>query len=97
MALPFKNAIASNRLKTLFSYEKENIELNEVEVSQGSPANNAKIMGLDLPEKSVITSIIRKDDILFPRGDTKFKTNDKVQILMNSSVMKKIENIFSSN
>lgn len=97
MALPFKNAIASNRLKTLFSYEKENIELNEVEVSQGSPANNEKIMDLDLPEKSVITSIIRKDDILFPRGDTEFKTNDKVQILMNSSAMKKIENIFSSN
>lgn len=97
MALPFKNAIASNRLKTLFSYEKENIELNEVEVNQGSPANNKKIMDLELPEKSVITSIIREDDILFPRGDTEFKTNDKVQILMNSSIMEEIEKLFSSD
>ncbi len=93
-ATSFKNAIHSSPLRTIFSYGEENIELNEFKIEEDSKVKNKALKDIDLPKKSVIVSIIRDEDIVFPQGDVVLKKDDKVLILMYCKNIDKIEKLF---
>lgn len=93
-ALSFKNEIKSEPFRTLFSYTNKNIELNEFKVVENSKIRGNSLKNIDLPKNSVIVSIVREDDIVFPKGDSVFKEGDRVHVLMYSKDVDKIEEIF---
>ncbi|PTD94328.1 hypothetical protein C9439_03265 [archaeon SCG-AAA382B04] len=93
-ATSFKNSIRTGPLKTIFSYGDEDINLNEVIVKEDSEVLNKTLEEINFPENSIVVSIIREDNIIFPSGKTTLKKGDKVQILMYSKDIDKIEKIF---
>lgn len=93
-ATSFKNAIRTGPLKTIFSYGDEDVELNEVLVDEESKVLGKKLIDVDLPRNSVVVSILREDDVIFPRGETVFEEGDRVQLLMYSKNVDKIKELF---
>lgn len=66
---------------TLLTLKEGKVAIVEKEVGETSPARDKKIMELTLPEECVIVSVIRGSQIIFPRGQTTLKVNDKVLAL----------------
>ena len=61
--------------------------------------NKSKIVGktlkkAKLPKHSLVCAVIRKDKVIIPRGDFKVKTNDKLIIFAQTSVLPKLEKLF---
>ncbi len=48
---------------------------------------NKKIKSLELPKESVIASIIRGENVIFPRGDNDILVNDKILVLTNNNAI----------
>jgi trk system potassium uptake protein TrkA len=57
--------------------------LAELLVTHTGPWANRKVRDLRLPAECVITSILRGDRIIFPRGDTEIAENDRVLFVTN--------------
>lgn len=57
-------------------------ELIEYLVEKDSPLVNKSLQDLTLPENSLITAIVRKEEIITPRGDTIIKPRDILFILV---------------
>jgi trk system potassium uptake protein TrkA len=46
---------------------------------------------MDLPAECVITSILRDEQVIYPRGDTQFLENDKVLVITNKAALAKLK------
>lgn len=66
---------------TLLTFKQGQVALVQVEIGQGSPAVGKAIVDLDLPADCVIISIIRGEQIVFPRGSTTLEIGDRVLAL----------------
>ena len=49
---------------------------------------------LDLPEDAIIGTVVRRDECLIPRGDTKLELNDRLLVFTRWDEIEKIEEIF---
>jgi len=67
-------------------------------VEQRIPANAAllgtPIKDLDLPENCVIVALIRKGDLVVPRGSTIFQANDEVLALTDAKAAEELGQLF---
>lgn len=66
----------------------------KLELSSESPAANLAMSALELPEESVIISIIRGNDVLIPKSETIFRPGDAVIVLVKTDNENKIKKIF---
>lgn len=60
----------------LLSFKRGRIALVRVDLTPESPVINKKVKEINLPPESVLVSIIRKDEVLIPTGNTILKTGD---------------------
>lgn len=60
----------------------------------GARAIDVQIKDLGLPEHVVIAAIIRKGEIIVPRGITSFETGDEVLLFSDSEGADKIKKLF---
>ncbi len=65
-------------MMTLFKLRRGQYSLVEVRVPDGAPATGAAIQDLPLPERCLIAAIIRRGEIVVPRGPTRFQIGDEV-------------------
>lgn len=65
----------------LISLEKSRCELLEFDVSQNSHLIDKQIENMNLPPNSLITAIVRKNDIITPKGKTSIHAGDLLFIL----------------
>ncbi|WP_290598150.1 NAD-binding protein, partial [Archaeoglobus sp. JdFR-39] len=60
---------------------------------------NPKLVGksfkeLDLPEDAIIGTVVRREECLIPRGDTRLELNDRLLVFARWDEIEKIEEIF---
>jgi len=65
----------------LVSMDRANAEMLEFEVSEFSPFAGQLVQTIGLPEKTLISAIIRKGNLVMPTGGTKLQKKDILYIL----------------
>lgn len=65
----------------LFSFKRGKLALIRVDLPEDSPVINKPLQQLQLPPNSVLVSIIRRDEVVVPKGDTVLQPLDDVVAL----------------
>lgn len=76
---------------TLLKLRRGRYALVEEKVPHGAKAIGTELKDLGLPEQCVIAAIIRKGQIVLPRGDTKLEEYDEVLAITDTDGAKKLE------
>jgi len=75
--------LAREVVRTLLTFHHGDMTILEVDLPESSPAVGKAIreLAVGLPGDCVLVSIIRKDSVIFPRGDTVLEAGDAVLAL----------------
>ncbi|MGM0508209.1 MAG: potassium channel family protein [Fusobacteriota bacterium] len=68
-------------VNNLLSIEEGKINVSQVILKEKSPVINMKLSEIDLPRDIVFGCVIRGEEVIIPRGDTKLLENDKILII----------------
>jgi len=78
----------------LLALGKGDLEIVELVLPPDSPALSVLLKDLPLPADSVLISIIRGDQIVFPRGSTTFRPNDTILALTSTKGVEQLKRVF---
>jgi trk/ktr system potassium uptake protein len=81
----------------LLDLEEEKLEIIEMEVAGDSPAAGRKVIDINLPEGSLIISVLREGGGIVPKGDTIIEAGDEVLLVLDPGLEADITAQFSSN
>ena len=81
-------------IETAYTILNGEYEVIEADIIETSELINKEIKNADLPEEIRIGAILRKDQILIPRSNTKFEKGDTVVFLSNREQIPVVEKIF---
>jgi trk system potassium uptake protein TrkA len=81
---------------TLVKLRRGNYSLVEEKIAAGAPAVGVAIKDLNWPEHCVIAAIIRKGEVMIPRGVTIIQEGDEILAVTDSEGAKKLVELFSS-
>ena len=77
----------------LLKLGKGQYSLVEEKVAPGSGAAGRAIRDLGLPEKCVLTAIIRKGELMIPRGDIVLQPADELLAVVHASHLKDVADL----
>lgn len=80
---------------TLLKLRRGNYLLVEEKISEGASAIGVAIKDLAMPEHCVIAAIIRKGDVMIPRGITTFEAGDEVLAIADADSAAALADLFS--
>ncbi|PKM72000.1 MAG: hypothetical protein CVU92_07655 [Firmicutes bacterium HGW-Firmicutes-17] len=80
-----------DNFKLIHTFERGSMILVEIISHAGDRWSNQFIQNMDLPAECVITSILRDEQVIYPRGDTQFLENDKVLVITNKAALAKLK------
>ncbi|MDN5343026.1 MAG: trk/ktr system potassium uptake protein [Oceanotoga sp.] len=91
-----KNEITSKELVTLMTFKRGNMAIVELSIPENSFADNKSVVSIakNLPENSVLVSVIRNGKVIFPKGNTILKSNDSIVAVTTVQNQKEFESIF---
>lgn len=81
-------------MMTLLQLRKGRYSLVEEKIPAGAKALDAAIKDLKFPENCVIAAIIRKGEIVVPRGSTFFEENDEVLAVTDEEGARSLSELF---
>jgi trk system potassium uptake protein TrkA len=81
----------------LLDLEEEKLEIIEMEVADDAPAAGRKVIDIDLPEGSLIISVLREGGGFVPKGDTLIEAGDEVLLVLDPGLEEDITAQFSSD
>jgi trk system potassium uptake protein len=81
----------------LLDLEEEQLEIIEMEVTDDASAAGRKVIDIDLPDGSLIISVLREGGGIVPRGDTVIEAGDEVLLVLDPGVEADITAQFSPN
>ncbi len=67
----------------LLALEEEHLEIIELEVGEGSEADGKKVADIQLPDGSLIISVLRGGTGFVPKGDTLVNAGDQVMLILD--------------
>lgn len=67
--------------------ERGSMVLAELSMKEDTRWSNKLVKDLDLPAECVLVSILRGENVIYPRGDSQIKAKDKVVIITNKSIL----------
>lgn len=73
------------QVKIIQTFERGAMILAEVRVDGGSIWNDCFIKDMELPEECVVTSILRDEKSIYPRGNTRILENDSILVSTNNA------------
>jgi trk system potassium uptake protein TrkA len=79
----------------LLDLEEEQLEIIEMEVADSAPAAGRKVIDIDLPDGSLIISVLREGGGIVPKGDTVIQPGDEVLLVLDPGVEADITAQFS--
>ena len=79
------------------TFADRSIEVAEVLLTEDSPAVGQEVKNVNLPERSLIVGIIRKDETLVPRGDTVLREKDHIFLLSEQRHIHKVVGAVAHN
>lgn len=74
----------------LHTTTKSDIDMFELHVDEDAPVVGLKLSELDVDKSMLITSIIREEKIVFPKGNVVLRSNDIVYVLAHSGKIDEI-------
>ncbi len=83
-------------MMTLLKLRKGEFSLVEEKVAPGAPADGARIADLRLPDRCVLSAIIRKGEIIIPRGSVVLQANDEVIGLAHESELERLAELLGT-
>ena len=78
-----QEAVTVGTLVRLLSIKGGKVKLDEVTLTEGSPAVNKEIGSLHIPRDSSIVAIVREERVMVPRDDSVLRAGDEVMVLVN--------------
>ncbi len=81
----------------LLDLRDEQLEIIEVEVGRGAPAAGARVADVDLPEGSLIISVLRRGTGFVPKADTVIEAGDEVLLVLDPGLEGLITPVFTSD
>jgi trk system potassium uptake protein TrkA len=63
---------------SLLSFKRGKLAIVRVDLPENSPVIDKQVKDIQWPENSVLLSVVRKDDVVIPRGDTVLRAGDDV-------------------
>jgi trk system potassium uptake protein len=81
----------------LLDLEEEQLEIIEMEVAPDAPAAGKRVIDIDLPDGSLIISVLREGGGMVPKGDTVIEPGDEVLLVLDPGVEADITAQFSPN
>ena len=82
-------------LLRLLDLPQERLEIIEVEVAQGSPADGSAVRDLGIPEGSLVISILRDGNGFVPLADSEVKAGDEVLLVLDTGLEDKVTERFA--
>jgi trk system potassium uptake protein len=79
----------------LLDLPQERLEIIEVEVSAGSPADGTLVRDLGIPEGSLVISILRDGSGFVPLADSEVKAGDEVLLVLDTGLEDKVTERFA--
>jgi trk system potassium uptake protein TrkA len=70
-------------LVQLLALEEEHLEIIELEVAPGSPAAGCRVQEVNLPDGSLIISVLRRGSGFVPKADTVIEAGDQVLLILD--------------
>jgi potassium/hydrogen antiporter len=80
----------------LVSIGKTNNEMIEVHINDEALITGMAIKEIDLPEKTLISAVIREHDLITPTGDTIIKADDTLYVLASKKQRKHINHLLNA-
>ena len=84
-------------LVQLLALEGERLEIIELEVADGSPAAGRRVDDVDLPDGSLIISVLRGGTGFVPKSDTVIQAGDEVLLILDPGLESAITPQFTRN
>jgi trk system potassium uptake protein len=81
----------------LLDLRDEQLEIIEVEVPDGSPVVGTRIADVNLPDGSLIISILREGRGFVPKADTVIEQGDEVLLVLDPGLEERITDQFAAN
>jgi trk/ktr system potassium uptake protein len=79
----------------LLDLPQERLEIIEVEVAQGSPADGSQVRDLGIPQGSLVISILRDGNGFVPLADSEVKAGDEVLLVLDTGLEDKVTERFA--
>jgi len=70
-------------------------ELIEAEALETSPMVNIPLRDVNLPPGVLLGAVVRKGEIIIPRGDTIVQAKDRIVLFAAADAVRKVEKMFS--
>jgi trk system potassium uptake protein TrkA len=80
----------------LLDLPQERLEIIELEVAAGSPAANARVKELGLPDGSLVISILRDGSGFVPSGDSVVQAGDEVLLVLDVGLESRVTERFAA-
>jgi trk system potassium uptake protein TrkA len=90
-----EHEVPSYGLVHLLDLRDEQLEIIEVEVGHGAPAAGRKVAEVELPEGSLIISVLRNGKGFVPKYDTVIDAGDEVLLVLDPGLEERITAQFS--
>ena len=74
----------------------ERLEIIEMDVAEGSPAAGKNVQELEMPEGSLVISVLREGSGFVPRGDTVIEAGDEVLLCLDPGLEEQVTPLFSA-
>ena len=74
----------------------ERLEIIEMDVSAGSPADGALVQDIAMPDGSLVISVLRGGGGFVPKGDTVIQAGDEVLLCLDPGLEDEVTPLFSS-
>jgi trk system potassium uptake protein TrkA len=70
-------------------------EILEVDALETTGILNKPISEINLPSGVILGAVVRGDEVIIPRPDTRIQVNDRVVLLATTAAVKTVEKMFS--
>ena len=85
-----EHEVPSYGLVHLLDLRDEQLEIIEIEVGEDAPAAGAQVQDVDLPEGSLIISVLRNGRGFVPKADTVIEADDEVLLVLDPGMEDRI-------
>lgn len=82
-------------MMTLLKLRRGEYSLVEEKLPHGSKAVGVALRDLPMPEQAVIAAVIRKGQVLIPRGNMIFEVGDEVLAVVDNKSRQELKNLFA--
>jgi trk system potassium uptake protein TrkA len=89
--------LPSHRLARLLSLRQENLEIVEIPLGPGSPAAGHTVGELEIPEGTLLISVLRNGSSIIPRGSTTLQEGDQILAILSPDKEAGLQAVLTGN